>query len=204
MKSFRFQLVAFYAILLLGVMFGFIDPAMASVYGFVGAVVNVTATVITNRDAVPSVINKAYLARARVHVTRGVCTCANGDSINSTYRFGTVRSNDIVKAVIIDNSSWGAACTMNVGLSDTTVNGGAAVSASLFASAYDMNTAHAAADITRNSGTITVANMEKRVWELLGLAKDPQKEYDVVGTLAAAAAAAGSACIQVEVVPTAG
>lgn len=172
-----------------------------------GAVVNVKDTVITNADLTGLAgmyPNKAFLARGRPHWMRGVCTTANGDSIASTYRFARVKSNDLVNRILIDNASCGAGCTINIGLCDTAANGGAAVSASLFASAVDINTAQRALDVTRQSGTITVANMEKRIWELLGLAADPQKEYDVTGTLAAAAAAAGAICLSIEVVPAAG
>lgn len=209
MKSLNLQLGLFYLVLVAAVGFGLIDPASAQMFAFTGAVVNVTSTVITNADATPVVINKAYLARARVHCNRGVATPTNGDSINSTYRFSRIKSNDLVKALILDNATLGAACTMDFGLYETAANGGGVANAvagnqSLFASAIDMNTAQRALDITRESGTITPANMEKRVWELLGLAKDPQKDYDVVGTLTAAAAATGAVCLQVEVIPTAG
>lgn len=203
------QLVVMYSILAIAVGFGLIDPASASVVGFIGAVVSVKSTVITNADATPAVINKAFLARARLHVARGVVTGTNGDSIDSIYRFCRIKSNDIVKALILDNATWGAACTADFGLFETAANGGAvaggtAGNRTLFASAVDMNTAHAALDVTRESGTITVANMEKRVWELAGFASDPQREFDVAAQLVAAAAATGAACLQVEVVAAAG
>jgi hypothetical protein len=63
-----------------------------------------------------------------------------------------------------------------------------------------MNADNRKLEVTRESGVITVANMEKRVWQLLGLSSDPGIEYDVTGTLVAAAAAAGAACVTVEVV----
>jgi hypothetical protein len=192
---------------LLGVTFGPQAPFNRAMRRQMGAVVNVKDTVITNADLAGSAVtypNKAFLARARPHWMRGVVTSANGDSIASVYRFCRVKSNDLVNKVIIDNASCGAGCTANIGLVDTAANGGAAVSASLFTAALDINAVNRALDVTRQSGTITVANMEKRIWELLGLAADPQKEYDVCATLTAAAAAAGAICISVEVVPAAG
>lgn len=164
-----------------------------------GAVVAVKSTTITNADATPMVVNKANLAGSRARWHRGVVTAANGDSIGSTYRFARIRSNDLVNRVFVDNATWGAACTADVGLYQTAANGGAVVSAALFASAIDMNAVNRGLDVTRESGTITVANMEKRIWELLGLAADPMIDYDVAATLVAAAAAAGAACFQVEV-----
>lgn len=181
-----------------------LEPFLPHLYTLSGtrfAVVTVKSTVLTNRDALPSVINKAFLDGARVRHKRGVVTVTNGDSVASTYRFGTIKSNDLVKQIVIDCGACGAGCQFNVGLYDTTGNGGAVVSVSLFATALDVSAALRAVDITRQSGTITVANMEKRVWELLGLAADPMKEYDVCATiLNAAAGATVQAALGIEVV----
>lgn len=165
------------------------------------AVVAVKSSAITAMDTTGAITPvNAFLHGARVRHARGVASAANGDSIASTYRFCRIRSSDLVSKVLLDNASWGAACTMDIGIYKTLKDGGAVVDADLFASAIDMNTANRALDVTRESGVITVANMEKRVWELAGLSSDPQIEYDVTGTLVAAAAAAGAACVQVEVV----
>lgn len=185
-------------LVLCGAVFFGADPALMQYAAMAGAVVAVNSTPITNATATPVVLNKANVARARVLGSRGICAAANGDSIGSTYRFTRIKSNDLVSKVLLDNASWGAACTMDIGLYQTSENGSAVVDADFFASAVDMNAANRALDVTRESGVITVANMEKRVWELLGLTADSQREYDVVGTLVAAAAAAGSACVQVE------
>ena len=180
-----------------------LEPFQDQIHAFVGtrfAVVAVKSTPVTNADATPAVLNKANVDGGRVRQKRGVATAANGDSIASTYRFCRIKSNDLVSKVLLDNATWGAACTMDIGLYQTAANGGAVVDADLFAAAVDMNTANRALDVTRESGIITVANMEKRVWELLGLSADPQRDYDVAGTLVAAAAAAGAMCVTVEVV----
>lgn len=198
--KFGIQMAVFGIALFVGASFGYIDPITASAVGLVGAVVAVKSTPLTNADNTPVVLNRANVARSRILHNRGICTAANGDSIASTFRFCRIKSNDMVKAVIIDNATWGAACTMDIGLYQTPNNGGAVVDADFFASAVDMNAANRALDVTRESGVITVANMEKRVWELLGLTADPQREYDVTGTLVAAAAAAGAACVSVDVV----
>lgn len=164
------------------------------------AVVTLKSTPITNADATPVVLNKANVDGGRVRHKRGVVTAANGDSIASTYRAFRIKSNDLVRKLVLDNASWGASCTADIGLYKTAADGGAVVDADFFASAVDMNTANRAVDVTRESGVITVANMEKRVWELLALSEDPQIDYDVTLTLVAAAAAAGSACLSGEVV----
>lgn len=161
----------------------------------------IKSTVITNADATPVVINPAYLDGARVRVKRGVATSVLAAAdVGSTYRFGRIRSNDVVKEVKLDNATLGAGAAMDFGLYKTAKDGGAVVDADLFASAVDMNTANRALDITRESGVITVANMQKRVWELLGLTTDPQIEYDITGTTTTIHAAAGSMCVTAEVV----
>lgn len=201
MNSFNIKMSLFALTLMVLVAVGVVDPLTASLVGFVGAVVTVSATVITNSDATPSVINKAYLARSTVRAMRGICTSANGDNIGSTYRFGRIRSNDLVHQVFLLNATWGAACTMDIGLYKTAKDGGAVVDADFFTAAVDMNTAHLATPLNVTRGNIlTTANSEKRVWEALGLTVDPQLEYDVTGTLVAAAAAAGAAALLIEVV----
>lgn len=205
MKGYQFML--FGAALLVGVAFLGVDPVAASALGFIGAVVSVKSTVLTNRDATPNLLNKAYLARARVHRAQAIVTTVNGDSIASVYRFVSVKSNDLVSRVEVINAACGAGCTADIGLYDTTLNGAAVVDADFFGSAIDLATAHLAPlDVTLEAaaGPSVAANREKRIWEALGLSADPQKEYDVCATLTAAAAAAGAICIAVEVVPTAG
>lgn len=164
------------------------------------AVVSVKSTPITNADASPVTLNKAHIDGARNRNKAGVVTAANGDSIDSTYRAFRIKSNDYLARLVLDNASWGAACTADIGLYKTTADGGAVVDADFFASAVDMNTANRGLDVLRESGVITVANMEKRIWELLGLTEDPVLEYDVALTLVAAAAAAGAACLTATVV----
>lgn len=162
------------------------------------AVVTVKSTVITNADATPPLISRAHLGGAGVRHARGVVTATSGDSIASVYRFFRVKSNDIVSVLRLDNASWGASCTADFGL--YRINGGAVVDADFFASAVDMNTANRGLDITRESGVITVANFEKRIWELLGLSSDPMIEYEVCATLVAAAAATGAGCLSGEMI----
>lgn len=205
MKGIHFLVLA--AVLTVGVLTGTLDPITASAMGFIGAVVSVKSTVLTNRDATPNVLNKAFLARGRVHRAQAIVTSVNGDSIASVYRFVSIKSNDLVSRVELINASCGAACTADFGLYRNTVDGGAVVDADFFATAVDLNTAHLAPlDITLEAaaGPSTAANREKRVWEALGLTTDPGVEYDVCATLTAAAAAAGAICVAVEVVPAAG
>lgn len=170
----------------------------------VGLVLAVTeaikSTPITNADASPVVLNKAQIDGARLRHKRGVATVTTTKDIGSTYRMFRVKSSEMLLQLLLDNATCGAGCTGDIGLYRTAADGGAVVSAALFASAVDLNTANRALDVTRESGTITVANMEKRLWELLALTADPQIEYDVVITLTAASAATGAVALSASVI----
>lgn len=194
-QSNKWQLLA---AILIGVT-ALINPAYAAEASMgmflIGATEAIKSTIITNADATPATINTAQLANGRERSMRGVVTATTTKDIGSTYRFFRIKSNDLVKQLLLDNASWGASCTADFGLYKTAADGGAVVDADFFASAIDMNTANRALDITRESGVITVANMEKTVWELLGLSADPQIEYDVAATLTAATAATGAGCL---------
>lgn len=158
----------------------------------------VESTVITNADATPVTINKAQLARGRVFHARGKCTLATAAAeATSQLKFFRIKSNDLVSSLILDAESFGTGCTMDIGLYRTEADGGAVVDIDFFASAVDMATAQRGTDVTReaNANNAVIANMEKCVWEALGLSVDPQVDYDVVGTLAVAATVAGTAVL---------
>jgi len=164
------------------------------------AVVALKSTPLTNADSTPVKLNRADVARARRLHNRGVVTTGAADSIGSTYRFTRIKSSDMILSVLLDNDAIATAPTMDIGLYRTTRDGGAVVNATLFASAVALAAAQASLNVTRESLVITVANMEKRVWELLALTEDPLLEYDVTGTLVAATTAVGSIAVAVDVV----
>lgn len=155
------------------------------------AVVNVKSSTITNADASPMVKNSPLLERAMVRECVGQAAAANGDSIGSTYRLARLPSHARVSQVLLSCTAI-TTCAGDVGIYRTADDGGAVVDADLFASAASLATALVNSDVTRESGVITVANMEKTLWELAGLSADPKVMYDVVITLTAAAGSAGT------------
>lgn len=192
------QMFLFAAVLALGVLAGFVDPVTAQWAGFVGAVVAVKSTVITNADAVPVVFNSAILDKGSDHNSIAIANIANGDSIGSTYRMFRVRSGDRVQDLVLRTQAITTAAA-DIGLYDTAANGGAVVSSAFWAAAQTLAAANNFIDVRFQSGANggLLTNAEKRIWEALGLAADPRKEYDVVLTLTAAATAAGAAVLQV-------
>lgn len=155
------------------------------------AVEAIKSTVITNADASPAVINSAQIANGRVRHMRGKAAVDASASIGSTYRLMRVKSNDLVHQLLLHCTAITSAAG-DIGIYRTAADGGAVVDADLFASAQSLASALAGTDVTRESNVITVANMEKPLWELAGLSADPQVEYDIVVTLTAAATAAGT------------
>lgn len=163
------------------------------------AVVNVKSTAITNADATPKVLSTPNIARGKLHQSIGGAAVANGDSIASTYRLARVLSGDRIATLAIYCSAITSAAA-NIGLYETLDNGGlvanaVAGNAAIFAAAQSLAAALNGVNITYS--VTTLANAEKRVWELLGLASDPGKSYDLVLTLTAAATAAGTLLMHV-------
>jgi hypothetical protein len=158
---------------------------------------------ITNATAVPPVLNPAYQDGGRVRVKRArVLTVLAAADVGSTYRFFRIKSNDMIKEMILDNGAHGGSAAFNFGLHAVNADGsiGAVVDADFFGSAITTIAAARGVDILRESAVLTMANMEKRVWEALGLTADPQVEYEVVATVTTITAAAADIVLTAEVV----
>lgn len=157
------------------------------------AVVTTKSSQITNRDANPKAFNNGRLVKANLLISSGLVSAVSGDSIASKYIFTTVPSNALISKVSISCPDIGTTGTIDIGIYQTTDNGSAVVDADFIASAVVLNAgALNSIIITNESGVYTVANMEKPLWEALGLTSDPKRDYDVVGTLTAAQDGSGS------------
>lgn len=162
------------------------------------AVENIKSTAITTADAAPPTANQVplRLANHRVRSAIGVAAVDAAASIGSTYRLCRVSSSDQLANLFLSCTAITSAAA-DVGLYDIpTVNAGAAVDVDLFASAQSIASALANTDVLRESTTITVANLDKQLWQLLGLTADPRKQYDIALTLTAAATAAGTVALR--------
>lgn len=162
------------------------------------AVVTVKSGVITNRDASPPVSNASNVSGGVVKMIKGTVEVTNGDSIGSKYIFGQVPSNAVINSIRIFCDAITSAAG-DIGLYQTTANGSAVLLATAYASAQSIasaivvgtEVAHEARDI---------ANIAKRVFEDGGLTTDPQRFYDIVLTLTAAATASGTVSLAIEYV----
>ncbi|MDE4918350.1 hypothetical protein ACUXAV_000390 [Cupriavidus metallidurans] len=164
------------------------------------AVVTVKSTVITNRDAVPAVINDGRLERGSLRSSHGYVTATNGDSANSKYVLASVPSSAMVRQILFSCANLGASSAINLGVSRNTKDGGAAVSASLFASAQATSAALSNSDVTNQSGSFTLDKQEQPLWQAAGMAADPGGTLDIVATVSVAIAATGLLGANVEYV----
>lgn len=109
---------------------------------------------------------------------------ANGDSATSVHKLGRIPSDAMISALSTFR------CTAITGLTDYDIGfsykgtkvGDALVNGQTLASAATVSLVAA----------IASANLDKRVWELLGLSRDPGGWVDLEGTMNAAASADGT------------
>lgn len=163
------------------------------------AVVTVKSTAITNRDATPRVHNSDYLEGGVNRMSIAAVAVTTGDTSTSKYILAKIPSSARLSAISLFSDDMGSQTTLDFGLWDTTDNGSAVVSATLFASAYDV---HSGAVNGTNIlfSNLAISNAEKRVWELLALAADPGKDYDLVARVATTSDAGGNLTVHVSYV----
>lgn len=136
-----------------------------------------SSTQITNRDATPPLLNDPALGVAQVRRMLALVLCVTSDAANSAYRFFQLPSNAVISSLKLWSDALSASTTLDVGVSDTTANGGATVSQALFASAVAATSAVVAAEERYNALAISTAG--QALWQLLGLSADPFKFYDI-------------------------
>lgn len=153
-------------------------------------VVTVRSKAITERDA--KRLANGNIASSEVKEFVGVAAITSGDDIASKYLMGSIPSNARMSELLLSSPDIGTTTAANIGLQETTENGGAVVDADFFSAALSLKDGALAKANVLNGNVQTLANSEKMIWELLNLAKDPCKQYDVVIALTAAADASGT------------
>jgi len=160
------------------------------------AVVTTKATAITNRDASPRELSNSRISKAQLFEAVGTVESVSGDSIGSIYLMGSIPSNARVSQVLLSCDGGNTTGIADIGLYDTTENGAAVVDADLFASAQALTSALVNSDVTHESAVFGIEDVEKPLWEALGLTEDPKKDYDVALTLTAASDAADTVSLK--------
>ncbi len=165
------------------------------------AVVSRKSGPITDRAATPQVMADHKKAGGFLREACGTLETVNADSIGSIYRFCEIPSGARVSDIKLSADDIGATTAADFGLYRTTADGAAVVDADFFASAVVLNAgALNSSLIGHESGVFDIDDTEKRVWEALGLASDPNINYDVAATLTGAADAAGTISVKVQYV----
>lgn len=129
----------------------------------------------------------------KLHHFNGQVEAANGDSIGSTYRLATIPSNFVPIKLELAWDALGGTCAADVGIYEMGASG-AVVDADEFASGVSLVNAGAWTSELEESGAADIAKMGQPLWQRLGLTAQPVpgKSYDIVATLTAASAAAGT------------
>lgn len=164
------------------------------------AVVTTKAGAVSNRDSSPRVLSDANISRGVLQEAVGTIETNGDDSEGSKYIFATIPSNARVSAVLLSCDGNNTSGAGDIGLYRTTADGGAVQDADFFASAQALGSALINSDVTHESGVYGIEDIEKPLWEALGLSEDPNTHYDVVMTLTTADDSADTISLKVQYV----
>lgn len=164
------------------------------------ATVSKSSSFITNRDSSPSVRSNSVISKGVLMEAIGTLESSAADDIGSKYKMCSIPSNARISQVLLTCDDLGSTGAVDIGLYQTTENGGAVVDADFFASAQVLTTALEFSNVMLESGVIDEAEMEQPVWQLLGLSADSKRDYDVVLTATQAIELAGTITLQVRYV----
>lgn len=161
------------------------------------AVVNTLSTNISKAEsAMGNKLSSARLHHGRIRESVGTVEVAAGDDDGSVYRFMRVHSSWRISELLVACDAITGATAYDIGLYN--VAAGAAVDDDLFASAVNISGGLAAyTEQLLESGTVGIDDVEKSIWELLGLTSDPNLEYDLCMTGDTVGSAAGTISVKV-------
>lgn len=162
------------------------------------AVVSTKATAISNRDSSPKVLSDSKISRGNIIEALGTIETTGTDSAGSKYFFGSVPSNGRISQILLSCDGNNTAGTIDIGLYRTTADGGAVVDADFFASAQAIGTLLTNSDVTHESAVFGIEDVEKPLWEALGLSEDSKVMYDVVATIVTADDAADTVSLKIK------
>lgn len=158
---------------------------------------NVNTTIISNRTATPRVANESWNNAPVKSTGVGLLEVSTNEDAGDILRFVPVRSNAVVRAVFLYCDAVSTAGAINLGLYRTTDDGGAVVDADFFASAQVVTTALVRSNVAHESGVYNIDDLDKPLWEALGLTEDPGIWYDVAATVTTDMGGAGTLGVEV-------
>jgi hypothetical protein len=144
--------------------------------------------------------NATYLSNADSHLTIATNATLVADGNGSQYRVCQVNSGDCITALSYINDALSTGASYKLGLyeaNSTTAANSVSANAALFTATTSMVAATTAFTSVRFA-VQAPSTANKRVWELLGLASDPKKAYDLCWTVIAVGAAGGNVITKYE------
>jgi hypothetical protein len=157
---------------------------------------DINSQLIANLAAVPRVRNEPYNYAVMKSTGVGILEVSTATDADDVLRFVRIKSNAAVRAVWLSCDAIASAGAVNVGIYQTLDNGGAVVDADFFASAQVVTTALSRAKITHESGVYGIEDLDKPLWEALGLTVDPGIWYDIAATVTTDMGGAGTLCLE--------
>src|SRR3990167_1747900 len=161
------------------------------------AVVNTKSPAISRADErQPRVDTPSHIQAGSPVIAVGTVEISSADDDTSVYRFVRIPSGARVNKIEALTDAITGGTDYNLGLyKPADVGGGAVVDDNLFADALDLSSGNTIpVEVTFDQQDI--ADIEKRVWELLGLSADPHTEYDVALTAVTAGTGAGTVSLR--------
>lgn len=161
------------------------------------------STILVNRDATPKVLTDAFISGGIMEESQGSVKSGAADAAGTTYRLIQVPSNARVSTLQWQSEALGSGCILDVGVwYPTTVPVGGAnfltsasngliISSSIFATGLTAPAANALTEITNQSTNYLIPLQETPLWNVLGLASDPEVDFDIGFVARIATAAAG-------------
>jgi hypothetical protein len=167
---------------------------------------NRKAVPLANRDALPQIPASALYGGRPFH-RFGLVLSVTADDATSRYGFFSIPSGAIVISAWLSNDALGTAVAASFGLFETTQNGGGfalqnaggiANANQFFGIGVVMATAAYRTSLLPVAAWQTVAKSNQPVWQILGLAADPVRDYDVIGSVTVPIVAGGNILLEIE------
>lgn len=151
-------------------------------------IVQTKSLAISNRDAVPAVINDGRIERGSHKSSVGSVAVGAADSITSYYPLVQLPSTAMVRSLYMSCPAGMTTLAGNIGVFKNTKNAAGVTtgvpaftgSDTIFAAATSMATAQQHADVTNlNANAYPTDKRELPLWQAIGLAADPGGTFDI-------------------------
>ena len=163
------------------------------------AVVTIKSNSINNAESQPQVRNLSTVTKGSTTESVAALAVGSSDNTASTYRAFRVKSSWRLSSLQFMNAALTGGSSYKLGVALPTASGGGLPIANadvIFGSGVSFVSARPGyIDLlapTVAGGSADPANVEKRIWELLGLTADPFVEYDLTITAVTPATVGGN------------